>query len=162
MTTHAQLIARDRDMIPKGLRRAMVALALSSLAIVSYARLTDRPLEGVPETRPIVAERLLAFHHAEDRRVRVLEDGREVALMTGESAGFIDAYTAALERRRVVSRADPLAPIRVARFDNGRVVLIDPETGWRVDPFYFGPSSEAAFAAFLPPIPERPIPVREE
>ena len=155
MTTHAQLAARDREMIPKALLRAMLGLALASLALVSYARLTDRPLEGVPEMRPIAAERLLAFHHGEDGRVRVLEDGREVALMTTRSAGFIDAYTAALERRRIVSRADPLAPIRVAAFEDGHVVLIDPETGWRVDPHSFGQSSEAAFAAFLPPIPQR-------
>ena len=36
--------------------------------------------------------------------------------------------------------------------DEGRrVVLIDPETDWRVDPRSFGASSQAAFAAFLPP-----------
>ena len=149
MTTRAQLATRDREMIPVALLRAMLALAITSLLLVSYARWTDRPLEGVPEMRPIVAERLLSFTHAEDRHVRVVEDGREIALMTGRSAGFIDAYTDALERRRMVSRADVHAPIRVAAFADGHVVLIDPETGWRVDPRSYGESSQAAFAAFL-------------
>lgn len=150
MTTRAQLAARDREMIPKALLRAMLALALFSLALVSYARLTERPLVGVPEMRPVVAERLLAFERGEDGRVRVLEEGREIALMAPRSAGFIDAYATALERRRRVSRADPLAPVRVAAFEDGHVVVIDPETGWRVDPFSFGRDSERAFAAFLP------------
>ena len=149
MTTHAQLATRDREMIPVALLRAMLAIAVASLLLASYARITDRPLEGVPAMRPVAAERMLSFAHAEDRRVRVLEDGREIAVMTGRSAGFIDAYTDALERRRMVSNADPFAPIRVARFEDGHVVLIDPETGWRVDPRAYGESSQAAFAAFL-------------
>lgn len=66
-----------------------------------------------------------------------------------------EKISAALERRRLVARADPDALIRVAAFEGGHLVLIDPETGWRVDPRSFGLSSEAAFAAFLPPIPER-------
>jgi putative photosynthetic complex assembly protein len=149
MTTRSQLATRDRDMIPKPLLFGMLGLALSSLALVGYARITDRPLEGVPEMRPVVAERLLSFAHAEDRRIAVTEAGVEIALMTGRSAGFIDAYTAALERRRLVSRADPDAPIRVAAFEDGHVVLIDPETGWRVDPRSFGAEAQAVFAAYL-------------
>ena len=151
MTTRAQLAARDRDMIPVGLLRAMAALALSSLAIVSYARLTDRPLEGVPAMEPIAAERHLAFGRGEDGLIHVREDGGDIAVMTGRSGGFIDAYTVALQRRRMVSGADPDAPIRVAAFEDGHVVLIDPETDWRVDPASFGASSEAVFAAFLSP-----------
>ena len=150
MTTHAQLATRDREMIPRALLRAMAALALSSLALVSYARLTDRPLEGVPAMHDVAAERMLGFTRPEGGGVRVTEDGAEILRMTGREAGFIDAYTAALERRRVVSRADPAAPIRVARFADGHVVLIDPETGWRVDPRSFGQDSQAVFAAFLP------------
>ena len=149
MTTRAQLAARDREMIPKALLQAMLALALSSLAIAGYARLTDRPLVGVPEMEPVVAERLLSFAHGEDGRIRVSEDGREIATMTGRSSGFIDAYTAALERRRMLARADPAAPVRIAAFEDGHVVVIDPETGWRVDPKSFGPQSEAVFAAYL-------------
>ena len=149
MTTRSQLAARDREMIPKVLLQAMLALAIVSLLLVAYARLTDRPLEGVPEMRPVVAERFLTFAHAQDGRILVTEDGAEISLMTGRSAGFIDAFTAALERRRLVSRADPDAPIRVAAFEDGHVVLIDPETGWRVDPRSFGAEAQAVFAAYL-------------
>lgn len=149
MTTRSQLAARDREMIPKVLLQGMLALAIASLLLVAYARLTDRPLEGVPVMEPVVAERLLSFVHAEDGQVSVSEAGVGIALMTGRSAGFIDAYTAALERRRKVSRADPDAPVRVAAFADGHVVLIDPETGWRVDPRSFGAGAQAAFAAFL-------------
>lgn len=151
MTTLTQLATRDREMIPRALLRAMLALALTSLALVSYARLTDRPLEGVPEMRPVVSERLLAFTRTEEGTVRVVEDGAEVALMTGRSAGFIDAYQTALARKRMLAGVDPEAPIRIARFASGLVVVIDPETDWRVDPRSFGPSSQAAFEAFLPP-----------
>lgn len=149
MTTRAQLAARDREMIPKVLLQAMLALAIASLLLVAYARITDRPLEGVPVMRPVVAERLLTFVHAEDGRISVIEDGVELVSMTGRSAGFIDAFTAALERRRMVSDIDPMAPVRVAAFEDGHVVLIDPETGWRVDPRSFGREAQAVFAAYL-------------
>lgn len=149
MTTRSQLAARDREMIPKQLLYGMAALAVSSLALVSYARLTDRPLEGVPTMEPVVAERLLGFAHADDGKVSITEGGVEIAHMTGRSAGFIDAYTAALERKRMLSRSDPAAPIRVAAFADGHVVLIDPETDWRVDPRSFGAGAQAAFAALL-------------
>lgn len=146
---HARMRRRDREMIPKPLLYAMAGIALASLTLVSYARITDRPLEGVPEMLPVVAERALSFTRTDDGRVRVAEDGVELALMPGRSAGFLDAYTSALARKREVTRVDPAAPVRVALFEDGRVVVIDPETDWRVDPRSFGRDSAGAFAAFL-------------
>lgn len=147
---HAKMRARDKEMIPKPLLYAMAGIALSSLALTSYASLTDRPLEGVPVMQPVVAERALSFTRTADGEVRVAEDGVELARLTSRSAGFIDAYTSALARKRGVARADPFAPIRIARFENGHIVVIDPETGWRVDPRAYGRDSEGVFAAYLP------------
>ena len=50
----------------------------------------------------------------------------------------------------LVARAAPAAPVTLARHQNGRLSLSDPETGWSVELTNFGSDNEAAFAALLP------------
>ena len=59
-TLHSEqqkLVTRDKEMIPLVLIRSMFCLAVLSVALVAYARLTERPLVGVATTPPIVAQR---------------------------------------------------------------------------------------------------------
>ena len=52
----SQMKLRDKEMVPRILVQAMFALMLASLALVSFAVLTERPLTGVPAKQPVVAE----------------------------------------------------------------------------------------------------------
>ena len=143
-----QMRRRDRDMIPTNLLLAMLALALGALGLATYSSVTDMPHVGVPTMGPVVAEAPVSFIR-EDGGVRIVDaGGTEVA--RGADAGFIDAYSVALGRKRMLAGVDPALPVRVIRIEDGRIVLIDPETGWRVDPRSFGNDSQGAFARFLP------------
>lgn len=143
-----QMRERDKEMIPANLLRAMVALALGALAVTTYGVVTDMPHSGVPTMGEIVAEVPVTIRRVKGGVRIVTADGAEVA--RGEDAGFIDAYSVALARKRLLHGVDPELPIRVIRIDDGRVVLIDPETDWRIDPRSFGDVSETAFDRFLP------------
>ncbi len=143
-----QIRERDREMIPPNLLRAMLALALGSLALVTFGVVTDMPHAGVPTMGAVVAEAPVAFVREEGGVRIVTEDGATVA--KGEDAGFIDAFSVALQRKRSLHGVDPALPIRVVRLEDGRITLIDPETDWRIDPRSFGDVSQAAFARFLP------------
>ena len=47
----------DQDrMLPRVLIRGMLALVLATLAIATYARVTDRPLVSSPPVSPVMAE----------------------------------------------------------------------------------------------------------
>ena len=48
---------RNREVIPRALTRAMLALVLACLALVTAARLTDRPLVATPPAGNVVVER---------------------------------------------------------------------------------------------------------
>ena len=150
--TQAQMEAlreRDREMIPPILIKAMFALALASLALVTVARVTGMPLQGVPGMAAIAQERSIGFLRSEGGSVLVTDGEAVIADLSGRSAGFIDSYARALERKRALGRIDQAAPVRLIEFEDGRLILVDPETGWRVDPRSFGPDSQEAFRRFL-------------
>lgn len=147
MTTHAQLKKRDEEMIPPILLKGMLVLALGALGLTTFSVVTDRPHEGVPTMGAIVAEAPVAFVRAGDGVHIVTEAGEETR--SGAEAGFIDAYADALARKRLLARVDPSLPVRVIALEDGRIVLIDPETDWRVDPRSFGDVSQAVFARFV-------------
>ncbi|PRY93246.1 putative photosynthetic complex assembly protein [Hasllibacter halocynthiae] len=140
---------RDRDMIPPILIKGMFAVMLGALSLVAFARLTDMPLQGVPAMDPIAQERPIGFLRSAEGSVLVTDGGEVIADLSGRSAGFIDSYARALERRRALRLIDQAAPVRLIEFEDGRLILVDPETDWRVDPRSFGPDSQEAFRRFL-------------
>lgn len=148
--TQAQMRAmrrRDKEMIPPVLLWGMFAVALSSLALTSAHVLSGRENEGQKTWAPIVAEAPVAFVR-EGRSVHVIGEGLD-RMLDGREAGFIDAYADALRRKRQRGGVDEATPVRVIRFEDGRIVVVDDATGWRIDPKAFGPDSERVFAAFV-------------
>ena len=142
------LATRDREMIPKALVRAMLALALGSLALVTYGVLTDRPHEGVPAAAAIVSERSIALIGGGAQAVTVLdESGRLLADMP--HGGFITVVQNALEAARKRYGVDPARPIRIVEYANGRLTMEDPDTGTTFELYAFGADNEAAFRRLL-------------
>jgi putative photosynthetic complex assembly protein len=147
MTTRAQLRERDREMIPPILLKSMLALALGALGLTTFAVVTDHPHAGQQTMGGILAEAPVAFVRAADG-VRITTPGG-AETRAGAEAGFIDAYTDALTRKRELAGVDPALPVRVIALEDGRIIVVDPETGWRVDPRSFGPDSQGVFARFV-------------
>jgi putative photosynthetic complex assembly protein len=145
-----QMKARDKDMVPRVLVQAMFGLMLASLALVSYARITDMPRTGAPSLDPIVTERSVTYGGDRNTGIQLYdENGVEIASSRHDKAGFIDVVWVSMSRERLVQRTDPAAPFRIVQRENGRIDVIDDSTGWQLELIGYGPDNIAAFARLL-------------
>jgi putative photosynthetic complex assembly protein len=133
----------EREMIPRALLWGMLALALSALAITSFSVLTDRPHTGKPLAGTVVAERELILEGRSAQAVTVYSaDGTLLADM--DHGGFITVIQNAIQRARTVARVDGNPPIKIVKYDNGRLVAEDPASGASIELYAFGGDNKAA------------------
>jgi putative photosynthetic complex assembly protein len=133
----------EREMIPRALLWGMLALALSALAITSFSVLTDRPHTGKPLAGTVVAERELILEGKSAQAVTVYSaDGTLLADM--DHGGFITVIQNAIQRARTVARVDGNPPIKIVKYDNGRLVAEDPASGASIELYAFGGDNKAA------------------
>lgn len=150
----ARLVTRDKEMIPRVLIRAMFILCLSVLVIVSYARLTDRPLEAMPPSVadvPVLHERSIRIFGRMDGSAQVLDmDGSVIASFASDEGGFVAGIYRVLERERGAVGLLASDPIRLVRFSDGRIGLRDDLTDFRTElSGAFGADNERVFARLL-------------
>ncbi len=146
----AQMKMRDREMVPRFAVQLMFALMIVSLAIVSYATLTDRPHVGVAAPSPVVREVALQLEGGREGNVTVRDDtGRIVARSGEDRQGFIGVVWRVMARVRLVHGVADTAPIRLVRRENGHLEIIDPSTGWSFPLIGYGPDNVAAFARLI-------------
>lgn len=153
MTPEQKLVQRDKEMVPTILVRAMFVLCVCVLIIVSYARITDRPLAAQPpsvEEVPVVQERLIRLFGRMDGSARVMDiDGNVIATLSETEGGFIAGIYRVLERERGAVGLSGTEPIRLVRFSDGRLGLRDDLTDFRAELVGFGADNERAFARLL-------------
>jgi putative photosynthetic complex assembly protein len=139
---------REREMIPRTLLWGMFALAMSALALATFATLTDRPHVGVPTPGEPVAERTFILEGLSAQAVIVRDDKGEV-LLDLPHGGFVTVIQSAIARARLVARIEGNPPMKVVQYDNGRLVAEDPATGWSAELYAFGDDNKAAFERLL-------------
>jgi putative photosynthetic complex assembly protein len=149
--THDRLVYRPTDTVSRNLMRGILVLLITVLALVAYARVTDRPLEAVPDRGEIVQERLL---HIEGditgaARIADAETGEVIEYASGEAV-FITTIERVLRRERERHAADMAAPLHLRERAGGALSVYDPTTGEEVDLTSFGTDNIAAFAVLLP------------
>ena len=145
-----QMKLRDKEMVPRFLVQAMFALMLGTLALVAYARATDRPLEGTRAPSAIVTERSFTMQGTRATGVGLFDaNGVQVAHSNDNKKGFIDVIWVSVSRERLLQGVDMAAPIRVVRQDNGQVAILDDATGWSIVLIGYGRDNVAAFADLL-------------
>lgn len=145
-----QMKMRDKEMVPRFLVQAMFGLMIGSLALVAYARLTDRPLEGTRPASAIVEEVSLTMAGTRATGVGLFDSNNvQVAHSNDNKKGFIDVIWVSINRERSLRGADMAAPIRVVRKDNGQVAILDDATGWSIVLIGYGRDNVAAFADLL-------------
>ena len=151
MVSQTQTRARpsdSKDMIPKPLLLAMLALVLASLAVVSFSVFTGRDHVGVPKSAPIVAERSIILKGGGAQAVTVLStDGK--LLMDLPHGGFITVIQNGMERARLTAGVDKLLPLRIVEYANGRLTAQDDYTGWSAELGAFGSDNRAAFERLM-------------
>ena len=138
----------DREMIPRTLLWAMVALAMSSLAITAFAVLTDRPPVAQPQPSEVLRERWIVLEGRDAKAVTVRNtDGTIIEDMS--HGGFVTVIQNGLQTERKKHGVDPLTPVRIVEYKNGRLAIEDPDTGWSVELYAFGGDNKAAFERLL-------------
>jgi putative photosynthetic complex assembly protein len=148
MQATARRPSDDKDMIPKPLLWAMLALVLSSLVVVGFSVLTGRAPVGVPKPAAIVAERSIILQGGGAQAVAVLSvDG--TLLMDLPHGGFITVIQNGLERARLTAGVDKLLPLRIVEYANGRLTAEDTYTGWSAELGAFGSDNRAAFERLM-------------
>ncbi len=141
---------QQREIISRRLLRAMGLLVASSLAIVTYARMTDRPLEALPVDGKIAEERVIHIFADMTGAAQILDaDGSLIADLPSTEGGFIAGVWRAVTYERHKIGVDPDAPVRLMQFEDGRLALRDEVGGGRYELIGFGPGNAAAFARLL-------------
>ena len=138
----------EKDMIPRTLLWAMLGLALSALALATLASVTNRAHVGVPVAAKVVKERAFILEGKSAQAVVVRDTNGNVVLDLPHG-GFVTVIQSAMARARLTARVDGNPPMKVVRYDNGRLVAEDPATGWSAELYAFGEDNKAAFERLL-------------
>lgn len=155
MHDHKAMAKRDKEMIPTVLVRAMFGLALLTLLLVAWARFTDRPLMATPPIVPIATEVTLNFERASitgGSGSVTIRDANGAALVTSsdEKKGFVEVIWRVVERKRMLAKVEGNPPLRIVRYEDRRIAIIDEASNFTVQLTGYGPDNVAAFATLLP------------
>ena len=126
---------------------AMVVLVVLTVALV---RLTGVGAVQVPDAAAASVRELL-FEDRPNGSIVVLDarDRHVVDTVAPESNGFLRGTMRGLARERKRQGIGPELPFRLIGRADGRLTLVDPGTGRRVDLESFGPTNAAAFARLM-------------
>jgi putative photosynthetic complex assembly protein len=136
--------------VPRLMVRAMLVLVLSCLALTTWFVLTRQPLESTPPISPLKAQRMLSLESDMTGAVRVMDgNGALLVDLAPEQGGFIAGVHRVILYERSRARLPDAGPVLLQAYENGRMAIIDPATGWRADLMGFGTDNAGAFAKLL-------------
>ncbi len=142
--------------IPKTALLAMAALAVASVGIAAFGRLTGVGTTGTGAGRVISAVEL-RFDDLPAGNVLVRRaDGTPIETLDAATNGFVRGALRSVARDRKRLAIGPEIPFRIERRDNGRVMLSDPATGERIALDAFGVTNAGVFARYLPDMEKKP------
>jgi putative photosynthetic complex assembly protein len=144
----------DRRSVAHAVQWPIVAacgLVLASIAAVAFVRASGMPISVADA--PTIESRSLRFVDRADGSVAVIDtaDGRLVENIVGQN-GFVRGTLRGLARERKRQGIGPEQPFNLVAHADGRLTLVDPATGRRVDLESFGPTNEGEFARMLEPV----------
>lgn len=134
--------------VPKGLLIAIAVLLLLSLGGVAAVRMSGTEIRS-PDAAPVLT-RSLRFEDRNDGSVAIIDapSGQEVQRVEGE-AGFLRGALRAMARERRMRGIGPEAAFELIGRADGRMTLVDPATGQRIDLDSFGPTNAGSFVHLL-------------
>ena len=136
---------------PFATHQAMLALVVLLAGILlSVATLRFSGFEAREPDAPVTQLRELRLEDRADGSVAVIDArrGQEIDRVHGE-AGFLRGSLRALTRERQRRGLGPAQPFELTAHADGRLTLIDPATGERLDLASFGPTNAAVYARLL-------------
>jgi putative photosynthetic complex assembly protein len=142
--------AQSSDKVPTGALLAAAALIAVTVLGVAAVRLSGVSIH-TPDAAPVTV-RELRFEDRSDGGVIVQDarSGATVTTLTGEQ-GFVRGALRSLARERHLRGVGNDRPFELIGRADGRLTLVDPATGQRLDLESFGPTNAGAFARLLQP-----------
>lgn len=136
--------------VPRGALFGAAFLIVGSLGLAASARSAhlSEPVKAAAPAREFVDVR---FEDRPDGTLAVIgaDSGREISAIAPGTNGFIRGVVRGMFRNRKLESMGHDGRFRLAREAEGRLTLVDPQTGRRVDLDSFGPTNSAAFATIL-------------
>jgi putative photosynthetic complex assembly protein len=141
---------RHDQTVPKQVLWAAGAMMLASLLIAAGARHHNLTHPEPPRPPPLESM-TVRFDDRPDGAIAVIDQAtqREVVVLPPQSNGFIRGVMRGMFRSRKLEAIGHEAAFQISREADGRLSIVDPATGRRVDLDSFGPSNSAAFAQLL-------------
>ncbi len=141
------------DSFPRWILYFSAGIIAFSLISVGLIRITGNGPDQLAAAPTV--QRSLIFEDQKDGGVRVADgvSGQTLTILHGEQ-GFVRGALRALARERFSRGIGSAQPFDLIARVDGRVTLMDPSTGQRVDLESFGPTNTAEFARFLAMQPE--------
>ncbi|MBK1686049.1 photosynthetic complex assembly protein PuhC [Rubrivivax gelatinosus] len=132
-------------------RTPLIAIGVLLVAVivgVAAVRLSGQSIR-VPDG-DAVATRALRFEDRPDGSIAVIDgrSGVQLDSVQGE-AGFLRGALRALARERMKRGLGPEQAFELVARNDGRLTLMDPATGERIDLESFGPTNAGVFARLL-------------
>ncbi len=142
--------AHDHGTVPRLPLMALGAMVLMVVLTVALVRFTGKGAVHVPDAAAAGVRELL-FEDRPNGSIVVLDarDRRVVDTVAPESNGFLRGTMRGLARERKRQGIGPELPFQLIGRADGRLTLVDPGTGRRVDLESFGPTNAAAFARLM-------------
>ena len=141
---------KQGEMISRAMVRAIVALIIGVLALVSYATFTGRTPSAVVPEGAVVKSRLILIQAEDSGAARIFTaEGKLIADLSAKQGGFISSIDRSLRRKRVVANLPQSGPVLLTLDDLNRLKISDPQSGWSADLMAFGKSNIGAFAMLL-------------
>jgi putative photosynthetic complex assembly protein len=138
------------NILPRGVLLAIGGVLLATVLGVAAVRLFGGSISEPDQAA--VAIRELRFEDRADGSVAVIDAASKTVIhtMTGEN-GFFRGTLRGLARERRRNGLGSEQPFQLVGRADGRLTLVDPATGQRIDLESFGPTNAAVFAQFMPP-----------
>lgn len=140
--------SHETELVPRILLRAMLGLALATLAITTFAVVTDREPVAQPKAAEVLREKWIVLEGLSAQAV-IVRDTDGSVLMDLPHGGFITVIQSGIFTERRKHKVDQTKPVRIVEYANGRLVAEDPETGWSAELYAFGNDNKAAFERLL-------------
>lgn len=136
--------------IPKSL--ALIAVGGLAALILFVADYVDSGKLTREADAQAVITKQLRFEDRNDGSIAVISapDGRVVKVIEGE-AGFVRGILRAMARERRIKEVNQTIPFELIARADGRLTLLDPATGNRIDLESFGKDNVIEFAVLLKP-----------
>ena len=136
------------NVMPRRVLLTIGIVLLGTLIAVAAVRLSGTNISAPDDAA--VALRELRFEDRPDGSVVVIDATTKsvIHIMTGEN-GFFRGALRGLARERRRNGLGSEQPFQLIGRADGRLTLVDPATGQRIDLESFGPTNAAVFARFM-------------